>query len=234
MAQIHCKPSGSKPWFNCRSPIHHLRASAQHKMFLLVLVAALPLEAFPGEGNAEHSPTYPRNCNCIFLRCPCRVFWEGWDPEDPVQRDKPVPAPTWKLKAIAQQPPSPHPFPEASFCSPLTQPLPKAWRRSCPHVRQSCLSYLRTQGFSCCIPTSRGLPMQAGVRLLLGAGVQQGGVQQGGTPAAGWGRRWEPAPPQPSSQGSSVPQPHHCPFLAEPRRSCRWRGWDVGHGLCYR
>lgn len=73
-------------------------------------VAALPLEAFLGAGNAEHSPTYPRNSNCIFLSSPSRVFWEGWDPQHPVQRAKPVPAPTWKLEAIAQQPSAPTPF----------------------------------------------------------------------------------------------------------------------------
>lgn len=105
----HCKPSGSKPWFCCRSPIHHFRAHGHHEIFLLVPVAALLLEAFPGEGNTERSPTYPRNSNCIFLHSPCRVFWEGCGPQDPVQRDKSVAAPTCSRLQLSS-PPAPTPF----------------------------------------------------------------------------------------------------------------------------
>lgn len=141
-----------------------------------------------------------------------------------------MPAPTWKLKAIAQQPPTPCPLPEASFRSPLAQPLPKAWRRSCPHVRQSCLSYLRTQGFSCCIPVSRGSPMQADVRLLPGAGVQQGGSP---TPALGRAGGWETG-----ASPSSTPAPREAQCLSHSIVPC-WRSlvgavddgdgtWDMG------
>lgn len=141
-----------------------------------------------------------------------------------------MPAPTWKLKAIAQQPPTPCPLPEASFRSPLAQPLPKAWRRSCPHVRQSCLSYLRTQGFSCCIPVSRGSPMQAGVRLLPGAGVQQGGSP---TPALGRAGGWETG-----ASPSSTPAPREAQCHSHSIVPC-WRSlvgavddgdgtWDMG------
>lgn len=131
--------------------------------------------------------------------------------------------PTGKLEAVPLATPPP-PLPEASLCNSFPQPLPKAWRRSCPRVRQSCLSYLRTQGFSCCIPVSRGLLMQAGLRLprhpppqlLPGAGVQQGGTHKTSSWLCNGDWQRGPAPPGPRLLGKlgAALWPHHNPMPA--------------------
>lgn len=47
----------------------------EEEMFLLMPIAALPPDIFPGEENAKDPPIYPKTSNCILLHSLCRVFW---------------------------------------------------------------------------------------------------------------------------------------------------------------
>lgn len=137
-------------------------------------------EAFPVEGSAEHPPHLPQKQQLHPSPLPLQAILGGLGPPGPSSGGTDL---RQLLACCTPSTPPPPLFQKHRSAILFPQPLPKAWRRSCPRVRQSCLSYLRTQGFSCCIPASRGWLMQAGLRLprhppprlLPGAGVRGGG-----------------------------------------------------------
>lgn len=164
-------------------------------------------------GNAEHSPTYPRNSNCIFLHSPGRVFWEGWDPQDPRSEGQTCASPHMEAQGCSSAGPQP-PLPSRSI-------VPQSSRSALAESLETILPTCTTE-LSELFKDTRIFLLHSCITWLANAG--RCAAAAGGWGAEGWhphtgswlckgtGDGNQPLQP-PSSQGSSVPQPHHCAML---------------------
>lgn len=225
-------------------------------MFLLVPVAALPPETFPGKGDAEHLPIYPRNSKPHPPPLPLQGVWGGGGngragtSQDPALRGEcfacqagtsvcqPLPG---KLKAIplANRPPRsiarsplPQPFSLAESLETIlptcTSELPELFKDTRIFLLRSCVTWL----------ANAGQLAAAAASITLAA--------SGGWGTTGWHPRnrllalqWGPVM-GPSCSGSSASRKARCCAAAAPLSSAGttfWRllrGDGTRRGLCYR